>query len=89
MVVLGVQGHIYRYAARRLGWSGTNPVALMLPSERPKPSRAQRRRIFEGRELEQTIAAAREPHRTMLTVAALQAAYLRVVRVHLGGHASR
>ncbi len=71
VVVLGVTGRIYRYAARRLGWSGTNPVALMLPSERPKPSRAQRRRIFEGRELEQTIAAAREPHRTMLTVAAL------------------
>jgi integrase len=71
VVVLGVTGRIYRYAARRLGWSGTNPVALMLPSERPKPSRAQRRRIFEGQELEQTIAAAREPHRTMLTVAAL------------------
>ncbi len=71
VVVLGVTGRIYRYAARRLGWSGANPVALMLPSERPKPSRAQRRRIFVGRELEQTIAAAREPHRTMLTVAAL------------------
>jgi integrase len=71
VVVLGVTGRIYRYAARRLGWSGTNPVALMLPSERPKPSRAQRRRIFEGQELEQTIAAAHEPHRTMLTVAAL------------------
>lgn len=70
VVVLGVTGRIYRYAARRLGWSGTNPVALMLPSERPKPSRAQRRRIFEG-ELEQTIAAAREPRRTMLIVAAL------------------
>jgi integrase len=48
----------------------------MLPSERPKPSQAKRRRIFEGRELEQTIAAATEPHRTLFTVAALTGARL-------------
>ncbi len=48
----------------------------MLPSERPKPSHAKRRRIFEGRELEQTIAASEEPHRTLFTVAALTGARL-------------
>jgi integrase len=43
----------------------------MLLSERPKPSQGNRRRIFEGQELEQTIRAAGEPYRTLFTVAAL------------------
>jgi hypothetical protein len=60
-ITVGVVNRIYRYAARRLGWSGTNPGSLMLSSERPKPSQSKRRRIFEGAELEQTIAAAKEP----------------------------
>ncbi|MBV9005610.1 MAG: site-specific integrase [Solirubrobacterales bacterium] len=76
VIVVGVTNRIYRYAARRLGWSGTNPVSLMLPSERPKPSQGVRRRLFEGRELEQTIAAADEPYRTLFTVAALTGARL-------------
>jgi integrase len=48
----------------------------MLPSERPKPSRTQRRRIFEGRELEQTIQAAAQPYRMLFTLAALTGARL-------------
>lgn len=76
VIVLGVTNRVYRYSARRLGWTGTNPVSLMLPSERPKPSQSTRRRIFEGRELEQTIRAAREPYRTLFTVAALTGARL-------------
>jgi integrase len=70
-VVLGVVGQIYKFAARRLGWTGTIPTALMLPSERPKVSLAKRRPIFTGEQLEQTIAAAHEPFRTLFTVAAL------------------
>ena len=46
----------------------------MLSSERPKPAQSKRRRIFEGVELEQTIAAADEPHRTLFTLAALTGA---------------
>jgi integrase len=76
VIVIGVTNRIYRYAARRLGWSGTNPVSLMLPSERPKPSQAKRSRIFEGRELEQTISAATEPYRTLFVLAALTGARL-------------
>lgn len=34
VIVIGVTNRIYRYAARRLRWSGINPVSLMLPSER-------------------------------------------------------
>lgn len=73
-IAIGVTNRIYRYAARRLGWSGSNPVSLMLSSERPKPSQAKRRRIFEGAELEQTVAAAAEPWRTLFILAALTGA---------------
>jgi integrase len=74
VIVVGVANRLYRYAARRLGWSGTSPVSLMLPSERPKPSQGKRRRIFEGRELEQTAAS--EPYRTLFTLASLTGARL-------------
>ncbi|MGO9976894.1 MAG: tyrosine-type recombinase/integrase [Solirubrobacteraceae bacterium] len=73
-IAIGVTNRVYRFAARRLGWSGTNPVSLMLSSERPKPSQTARRRIFEGAELEQTITAASEPWRTLFTLAALTGA---------------
>jgi integrase len=76
VIVIGVTNRIYRYAARRLGWFGVNPVSLMLSSERPKPSQGKRRRVFEGRELEQTLTAADEPFRTLFTVAALTGARL-------------
>jgi integrase len=74
VIVVGVMNRIYRYAARRLGWAGANPVSLMESSERPKPSQAARRRIFEGAELEQTITAASEPWRTLFILAALTGA---------------
>jgi len=76
VIVLGVTNRIYRYSARRLGWSGTNPVSLMLPSERPKPSQDIKRRLFKAGELEQTVRAAEEPYRTLFTVAALTGARL-------------
>ena len=74
VIVVGVVNRIYRYAARRLGWAGTNPVSLLLPSERPKPGRSAKRRLFERDELEQTIAAAGEPYGTLFTLAALTGA---------------
>lgn len=73
-VVLGVAGRIYKFAARRLNWTGTNPTTLMLSSERPKVSLAKRRPIFTPEQIEQTISAAVEPYRTMFTVAALTGA---------------
>ena len=42
--VLSVVGRVYKFAARRLGWSGTIPNTLLLHSERPKVSLAKRRR---------------------------------------------
>jgi integrase len=76
VIVVGVTNRIYRYTARRLGWNGVNPVSLMLSSERPKPSQGTRRRVFEGGELEETIASAEEPYRALFTVAALTGARL-------------
>jgi integrase len=73
-VALAVVGRIYKFAARRLGWSGTVPTTLMLRSERPKLSQTKRRPIFTGEELEQTIVAAYEPFRTLFVVAALTGA---------------
>jgi integrase len=43
-------------------------------SWRPKISRGERRPIFLGEQLEQTIAAAHEPFRTLFAVAALTGA---------------
>jgi integrase len=74
VIVLGVTNRVYRHAARRLGWAGTNPISLMERSERAKPSRTSRRRVFHGAELEQTIRAATEPCRTMFILAALTGA---------------
>jgi integrase len=73
-VAVAVIGRIYKFAARRLGWNGTIPTTLMLSCERPKISQAKRRPIFIGEQLEQTIAAAHEPFRTLFAVAALTAA---------------
>jgi len=72
--VLGAVGRIYKFAARRLGFSGMNPITLMLSSERPKVSLAKRRPIFAPEEIEQTLAVATEPYRTLFTVAALTGA---------------
>ena len=73
-IVLGVVGRIYKFAARRLAWQGTKPTTLLLSSERPKVSLAKRRPIFTPEQIEQTIAAATNPYRTMFTVAALTGA---------------
>ena len=43
-------------------------------SERPKPGQSAKRRLFNGGELEQTIAAAGEPYNTLFTLAALTGA---------------
>lgn len=72
--VLGAVGRIYKFAARRLGFTGMNPITLMLSSERPKVSQATRRPIFTPEQIEQTLSASTEPYRTLFTVAALTGA---------------
>jgi integrase len=65
---------IFKFAARRLGFSGLIPTSLMLPSERPKVSLAKRLPTFTPEQIEQTLAASTEPYRTLFTVAALTGA---------------
>ena len=72
--IVSTLGRVYRYAARRLSWAGQDPTALLLKSERPKVSQTPRRPIFEGEQIAQTIAAAREPWRTLFVTAALTGA---------------
>jgi integrase len=72
--VLGAVGRIYKFAARRLGFTGVSPITLMLASERPKVSLAKRSPIFTPEQIEQTLAAASEPYLTLFTVAALSGA---------------
>lgn len=62
---------VYKFAARRLGWHGTNPFDALEPSERPKPGSTGKRRIFTSDELAQTIQASTEPWRTVFAVAAV------------------
>jgi integrase len=76
VIVLGVAKRIYDYAARRLGWAGANPALLLLPSERPKPSHAARKRLFDGAELDQVVAAARGQWRVLFILAATTGARL-------------
>lgn len=72
--VLGAAGRIYKFAARRLGFSGPNPTSLMLASERPRVSLAKRLPIFTPEQIEQTLETSHEPYRTLFTVAALTGA---------------
>jgi Phage integrase, N-terminal SAM-like domain len=45
---------IFKFAARRMGWHGSNPVAELEESERPKTGLAGKRRIYTPEELQQT-----------------------------------
>ena len=53
---------------------GNHPNDADARSERPKISQTKRRPIFIGEQLEQTIAAAHEPFRTLFVLAALTGA---------------
>jgi integrase len=76
LVALGVLGRIYKYAGRRLGFTGVNPTTQLLTSERPKVSLAKKRLISTGAQIEQTVAAAHEPYRTLFIGVALTGARL-------------
>lgn len=68
---LNTLSQIFRFAARRLGWRGDNPVALLLKSERPKPSTAPRRKVFTQDQFVDLVRASPEPWRTLFLVTAL------------------
>jgi integrase len=73
--IIQVANRVFKYAQRRLDWRGVNPISLMERSERPKTTGAKRR-IYQGNELTQTLAAARGQWRALFTLAAVTGARL-------------
>jgi integrase len=69
--IVGVASRVFRYARRDLEWTGTNPFDLLDSRQRPKVSKTPPRRIYEGDELDQVIAATTEPWRTLFRLADL------------------
>jgi integrase len=74
--VLKAANRVFKFAGRRAGWYGTNPVGELEDGERPKLATANKRRIYTREELAQTLAAAHEPCRTLFAFAAITGARL-------------
>jgi len=68
--IIQVANRVFKYAQRRLDWPGVNPISLMERGERPTASGATRR-IYQGDELAQTLAAARGQWRVLFGLAAI------------------
>jgi integrase len=67
--VLQVANRVFKFARRHCRWRGENPLELLERTERPKVSETPERRIYEGDELAQTLAASWEPWTTILRLA--------------------
>lgn len=61
---------VFKFARRRMHWHGESPFVDLEAGERPKISATEKRRIFEGGELPETIGASNEPYRTLFAFAA-------------------
>ena len=64
---------IFKFARRHCGWVGENPFALLDAGERPKVSTTPERRIYQGEEFAQTLAASSEPWTTLFRLASVVA----------------
>jgi integrase len=74
--VVKAANRTFKFAKRRMNWHGQNPVLELEKSERPKVSAAARRPIFVGNQLAQTLAASREPYKTLFAVGSVTGARL-------------
>ncbi|MFL5900335.1 MAG: tyrosine-type recombinase/integrase [Solirubrobacterales bacterium] len=74
--VLKAANRIFKFSKRRLDWHGESPVAGLDSSERPSTATTERRRIYRGNELGQTLAAATEPYKTLFALASVTGARL-------------
>lgn len=74
--VLKAANRVFRFARRRLDWHGDSPVAELDASERPSTGGSERRRIYQGDELAQTLAAATDPYKTLFALASVTGARL-------------
>lgn len=67
--ILRAARRVYKFAGRRMQWHGMDTVALLEGSEKPKVTVRRKHRLFAEAELEQTLAAAHEPYRTLFAFA--------------------
>jgi len=74
--ILKAANRVFKFAKRRLGWVGESPVTALDSSERPSTGDTARRRIYRGDELGQTIAAAKEPYKSLFALASVTGARL-------------
>jgi integrase len=72
--VITAASRTFKYARRRMAWHGENPITALEKGERPTISAAARRPIFLGDELAQTLAAAREPYKTLFALGSVTGA---------------
>ena len=72
--VLGAMGRIHKPAARRLGFSGMNPITLMLSSERPRSRWPRAGRSSRPRRSSRRWPPPPSPTAPLFTVAALTGA---------------
>lgn len=68
--VIRAASRVFVYARRHLAWAGDNPATMLEAGERPSLAQVRRRRIFNGDELAQTLAAAHEPYKTLFAFGA-------------------
>jgi integrase len=69
--ICGAANRVFRFARRHCSWRGDNPFAELEKGERAKVSATPERRIYEGGELAQVLAAAAEPWRTLFRLASV------------------
>jgi integrase len=74
--VLKAANRIFKFASRRLGWFGANPVGQLEDGERPRIGATAKRRVYKDDELAQTLAAAHAPFRTLFSLATVTGARL-------------
>jgi integrase len=74
--ILTAANRTFKFAKRRMGWHGENPVAELEKGERPSVTAAARRPIFTPEQLAATLAAAREPYKTLFAVGSVTGARL-------------
>jgi integrase len=67
--ILKAAGRVFKFGRRHCHWRGENPLELLEAGERPKPGETPERRIYEGDELAQTLAASTEPWTTLFRLA--------------------
>jgi integrase len=67
--VLQAANRVFKFARRHCRWRGENPLELLERNERPNVAATPERRIYQGDELAQTLAASWEPWTTIFRLA--------------------